>query len=79
MHGNVWEWCLDASAAFADISSLTGRVNVAVGDNTAKRIRRGGAWVNYPYLGRSATRYDSVPSTTDNAIGFRLACQAGLK
>ena len=76
MHGNVWEWCLDVKSD--DISSLTGRVNVTIGDLT-QRVRRGGAWVNYPYLGRSAVRYYSVPASTDNAIGFRLACQAGLK
>ena len=76
MHGNVWEWCLDFYAD--DVSSVSGRVNTTVGELTT-RTRKGGGWINYPSFARAASRYSSTPSTVDSAIGFRLACQAGLK
>jgi formylglycine-generating enzyme required for sulfatase activity len=67
MHGNVWEWCMDANAPYtadpvADPFVRTGPV----------RIIRGGSWVTVPISCRSATRNYLNPDFDSNSIGFRL-------
>ncbi|MGA0058739.1 MAG: SUMF1/EgtB/PvdO family nonheme iron enzyme [Planctomycetota bacterium] len=67
MHGNVWEWCMDANAPYtadpvADPFIRTGPV----------RIIRGGSWVTVPVSCRSATRNYLNPDFNSNSIGFRL-------
>ena len=74
MHGNVWEWCLDWYAD--NIGSSCGRVNTAAG---SWRVYRGGAWKYDAHASRPAKRDRNVPSKQDSALGFRLACTAGLE
>jgi formylglycine-generating enzyme required for sulfatase activity len=67
MHGNVWEWCMDANSSYsadpvADPFNPSGPV----------RIIRGGGWVTVPTSCRSATRNYLNPEFETNSIGFRL-------
>jgi eukaryotic-like serine/threonine-protein kinase len=58
MHGNVWEWCDDATLG---ASGPTARVN------------RGGHWHNNAWTCRLLARCADPPSQRYNALGLRLA------
>ncbi len=58
MHGNVWEWCDDATLG---ASGPTARVN------------RGGHWHNNAWTCRLMARCADPPSQRYNALGLRLA------
>jgi formylglycine-generating enzyme required for sulfatase activity len=73
MHGNVWEWCLDAYSASAYAS---GSAFDPVVTNGALRVLRGGAWLSgytASYC-RSAFRSGDLPSSNNflGAYGFRI-------
>ena len=71
MHGNVWEWCLDAWHKNYNGAPTHGGVWKASNDS---RILRGGSWSFRPGQCRSATRgYENLEVCRDN-IGFRLVC-----
>ena len=75
MHGNVWEWCLDAVSR-NKTSFMTDRISGAVDPYSEKgewRALRGGNF-EVPYSRcRSAYRGANAPSVTESDRGFRLA------
>lgn len=72
MHGNVWEWCADnwhsdySGNPPADGSAWSG------GDGSL-RVLRGGSWLNYPHILRSADRSRNPPDNHYDEVGFRVA------
>lgn len=70
MHGNVWEWCLDAHH-----ENLPGGTDPFVGPTSAEDwlVLRGGSWNTSGWLCRSATRGRSTPGYQINDLGFRVA------
>jgi len=72
MHGNVWEWCLDAyhpsyRGAPTDGSAWEWRLN------DAARVKRGGSWSDPVHDSRSARRAQwEVPNFKGATHGFRV-------
>ncbi|MBR1835868.1 MAG: SUMF1/EgtB/PvdO family nonheme iron enzyme [Kiritimatiellae bacterium] len=86
MHGNVREWCHDASAErtqdATDLgsSAATDPTGVDNGATTPYRLIRGGSWYNYASSCRSARRVAKVQADTtatsgDAYTGFRVAAR----
>lgn len=75
MHGNVFEWCLDALDRLNWVPDTPGSIAVpAFGESHAKELR-GGSWNVARTYCRSAYRYASVENTDkSNDIGFRVVC-----
>ena len=71
MHGNVREWCNDWYGTYS--GDTTDPQGPASGGN---RVSRGGCWLNFARLCRSASRFGSNPGYRDNHCGFRLCCSA---
>jgi formylglycine-generating enzyme required for sulfatase activity len=69
MHGNVWEWCLDAW-----VGAYPGGVytNTAAAPQGSLRVARGGSWLYDPRFCRSANRdsYGMLNRCSD--VGFRV-------
>ena len=69
MHGSVWEWCQDWYGRYP-----SGNVTDPQGRSFGpKRVIRGGSFLNYARLCRSASRYMYKVKVRRNNIGFRLA------
>ena len=70
VHGNVWEWCRDAKAAYA-----SGPVEdpLREGDGSASRVIRGGSWTDPAASARSANRYLGPPASRLSDLGVRPA------
>jgi formylglycine-generating enzyme required for sulfatase activity len=77
MHGNDWEWCLDADKADGkgvDINDIEDKEDlifeIAMKDS---RGLRGGSFDGQPLLVRSAFRSGGGPADRDINTGFRPA------
>jgi len=69
MHGNVYEWCSDWSAAYADAQA----VNPVGASSGQYRICRGGSWFSDARRCRCAYRSLIVPNARNSNFGFRVA------
>jgi formylglycine-generating enzyme required for sulfatase activity len=68
MHGNVYEWCWDWYAVYAD-GAKTDPVGASSG---ASRVARGGRWSGTALSLRSAYRSYNEPFRRYNDLGFRV-------
>jgi eukaryotic-like serine/threonine-protein kinase len=69
MAGNVWEWVNDWYGRTYYQNSPSS--NPLGPDSSQYRVLRGGAWVVYDYLVRSAYRSMNYPTYSGNGFGFR--------
>ena len=65
MHGNVAEWTL------SDYLPCPG----ASGQPSARKVVRGGSWMDRPRRARSAFRLHYEPSQSVHDVGFRVVCE----
>ena len=79
MHGNVWEWCQDKFVTYptepvtlVQPAGPAGREK----DDVADRVLRGGSWMSFAWICRSASRNWSSPDDCDRNGGLRVACFA---
>ena len=72
IHGNVWEWCLDAWHLTYQGAPTDGSAWMTGGEG--RRLLRGGSWGSHPVFCRSAFRSRYLPDYRDRNVGFRLCC-----
>ncbi|MDL1964998.1 MAG: formylglycine-generating enzyme family protein, partial [Deltaproteobacteria bacterium] len=72
MHGNVWEWCQDRYGRYPD-QCITDPEGPSSG---ARRVFKGGSWLNDAAQCRSANRFRDIPSFKSRYLGFRLVMTA---
>ncbi len=77
MHGNVWEYCLDAwhhnyVGAPTDGSAWMSSSKYPV--YAGHHVTRGGSWDDEPWYCRSAARQSCCLECKANQIGFRVIC-----
>ncbi|TXH74502.1 MAG: hypothetical protein E6Q88_04190 [Lysobacteraceae bacterium] len=68
MHGNVWEWCLDAWRERLDAPEARPDESV--------RVVRGGSWLNLPVHARAACRGWWLRVNASRLLGFRFALRS---
>ena len=74
VHGNVFEWTLDAYAPYTSgVRTGDGLRRRPIGD--ASRVFRGGSWVVVADYARSAYRFWFTPGVREAFVGFRPALQ----
>ena len=75
MHGNVWEYCLDAANPTYTDAPSDGAAYLS-GPLESNRILRGGSWSHNPAICRSAYRDVIGPDNPgwQGRIGLRVAC-----
>ncbi|MFL5338800.1 MAG: formylglycine-generating enzyme family protein [Gemmataceae bacterium] len=71
MHGNLWEWCEDAYAPYQQDPKNP--------KPPGGRVLRGGAFINYGYDCRSASRNAASDHVGHVTYGFRVALSAGAR
>src|SRR5262249_8893658 len=69
LHGNVWEWCSD----WYDKDYDGQRRNPLGPAKGTFRVVRGGSWLNYSGICRTAHRYWNTSKGAFNCVGFRAA------
>jgi formylglycine-generating enzyme required for sulfatase activity len=74
LHGNVWEWCLNAWHDFYRRAPDDGRARVSEDSQEARRLLRGGSWGFSPRYCRSACRGRFQPDDAIYGVGFRVVC-----
>ena len=72
MHGNVWEWVEDVWHENYDGAPDDGSAWM-VGGNQSNRVRRGGSWINDPWVVRDAHRNWASTWERYTYAGFRVA------
>ena len=75
MHGNVLEWCQDHWHN-SYMGAPTDETAWLTENKQADRVLRGGSWMSYPKLCRSASRNRNMPTLRNNSFGFRVVCNA---
>jgi len=75
LHGNVWEWCQDHWHDSYNEAPTDGTAWLTENEK-AKRVCRGGSWLDDPRNCRSACRNYYYPGFRYVDIGFRLVCEA---
>ena len=76
MHGNVWEYCLDAATTTYDEAPTDGSAYLA-GPPGGDKILRGGSWSHNPAICRSAYRDGMSPPDYPGwpgRVGLRVVC-----
>ena len=69
MSGNVWEWCQDRKGSYRS----NAQTNPTGPNSGARRVSRGGGWVDGVWCCRSSFRNFNSPGDRGNGLGFRLA------
>ena len=69
MAGNIWEWTSSLYKSYP-YDEADGREDAL---DVGRRVLRGGSWLNYASILRSAIRYYSDPTSSGNGIGFRCS------
>jgi len=77
VHGNVWEWCLDAFSSYG--SEPVGDGLRPGGDGSSDRVLRGGCFFGPAFLARSAYRSNDAPTVRDGDQGLRPARTSRLR
>jgi formylglycine-generating enzyme required for sulfatase activity len=73
MHGNVWDWCLDAWDGSANYPSSAVVDPFVSGSSSGPfRVARGGAWSGFSSDCRSANRSGGDPNLLSYGVGFRV-------
>jgi formylglycine-generating enzyme required for sulfatase activity/lipoprotein NlpI len=71
MAGNVWQWVDDCYHDNYDRAPTDG--SAWTGGECSRRVVRGGSWISYPQLLRSAGRLWNIHDDRGNLLGFRVA------
>jgi formylglycine-generating enzyme required for sulfatase activity len=71
MHGNVWEWCSDWYGKHSYRKSP--RRDPQGPSRGCLRVIRGGGWIDFDGVCRSASRYRYAPDYRRHNLGFRVA------
>ena len=70
LHGNVWEWCLDAQRKYRETPATD---PLEPTNKSARRALRGGSFWYDAGDCRAACRVEDVPGYRNGDVGFRLA------
>ena len=71
LHGNAWEWAQDCYTD--DLSALPGNATAHESPDCRRRQVRGGSWIYFPFLMRSANRGGDEQGVRGADLGFRIA------
>jgi formylglycine-generating enzyme required for sulfatase activity len=71
MAGNIWEWVNDS---YSDIYYQSSPPSNSLGpENGQVKVLRGGSWLSFDYIVRSAYRYGYYRVSYSSLVGFRCA------